>query len=104
MHYAELATASRPFASVQGRSGIGRERRITGFLPDTVDFPIVFWGALRAGVVPVPINPLLPSADDNRYVESLMRPALRPGEFAAWIAPPRIGIANRPDCFEYINI
>ena len=26
---------------------------------DTVDFPVVFWGALRAGVVPVPINTLL---------------------------------------------
>jgi 4-hydroxybenzoate-CoA ligase len=27
---------------------------------DTVDFPIAFWGAIRAGVVPVPINTLLP--------------------------------------------
>ena len=27
---------------------------------DTVDFPIAFWGAMRAGVVPVPINTLLP--------------------------------------------
>jgi 4-hydroxybenzoate-CoA ligase len=26
---------------------------------DTVDFPIVFWGALRAGIIPVPINTLL---------------------------------------------
>ena len=26
---------------------------------DTVDFPVVFWGALRAGVIPVPINTLL---------------------------------------------
>ena len=28
-------------------------------LLDTVDFPVAFWGALRAGVVPVPINTLL---------------------------------------------
>ena len=61
LHYAELATASRQFASALCRSGIGQERRIAVLLPDTVDFPIVFWGALRAGVVPVPINPLLPS-------------------------------------------
>ena len=27
---------------------------------DTVDFPIAFWGAIRAGVLPVPINTLLP--------------------------------------------
>ena len=26
---------------------------------DTVDFPVVFWGALRAGVIPVPVNTLL---------------------------------------------
>ncbi len=28
-------------------------------LLDTIDFPIAFWGAIRAGVVPVPINTLL---------------------------------------------
>ncbi len=28
-------------------------------LQDTIDFPIAFWGAIRAGVVPVPINTLL---------------------------------------------
>ena len=26
---------------------------------DTVDFPVVFWGAIRAGIVPVPLNTLL---------------------------------------------
>ena len=34
---------------------------------DTVDFPIAFWGALRAGVVPVPVNTLLP-ADITGYI------------------------------------
>ena len=29
---------------------------------DTVDFPIVFLGAIRAGVVPVPLNTLLTAA------------------------------------------
>ena len=38
---------------------MARERRIALLLLDTVDFPIAFWGALRAGVVPVPINTLL---------------------------------------------
>ena len=40
-------------------AGIGRERRVALLLLDTVDFPVAFWGALRAGVVPVPINTLL---------------------------------------------
>jgi 4-hydroxybenzoate-CoA ligase len=34
---------------------------------DTVDFPIVFLGAIRAGVVPVPLNTLL-TADQYAYV------------------------------------
>ena len=45
--------------SALARAGIGRERRMAMLLLDTVDFPIAFWGALRAGVVPVPINTLL---------------------------------------------
>ena len=36
-------------------------------LQDTIDFPIAFWGALRAGVVPVPINTLL-TPDTVAYI------------------------------------
>ncbi len=59
--YAELDAASARFAAGLQRAGIERERRIALVMLDTVDFPIVFWGALRAGVVPVPINTLLPA-------------------------------------------
>ena len=55
----DLATATRRFAGALTRSGIGRERRLVMLMQDTVDFPVVFWGALRAGVIPVPINTLL---------------------------------------------
>jgi 4-hydroxybenzoate-CoA ligase len=57
--YAELETATRQFAGALQTAGIDRERRILLLLQDTIDFPIAFWGALRAGVVPVPINTLL---------------------------------------------
>ena len=33
-----------------------------------------------------------------------MRPVQEPGAFAAWIAPPRIGIDNKPGDFEYVKI
>ena len=36
---------------------------------DTVDFPTVFWGALRAGVVPVCLNTLL-TTDQYEYMLS----------------------------------
>jgi 4-hydroxybenzoate-CoA ligase len=65
--YAELAAASARFAAGLRAAGIERERRIALVMLDTVDFPIAFWGALRAGVVPVPINTLLP-ADITGYI------------------------------------
>ncbi len=55
----ELVESTRRFAGALTRSGIGRERRLVMLMLDTIDFPIVFWGALRAGVIPVPINTLL---------------------------------------------
>ena len=47
---------------------------------------------------------MLPSADDNAFVQSLMRPVHAPGAYASWIAPPRIGIDNMPGDFEYVKI
>ncbi|MGD9614080.1 MAG: benzoate-CoA ligase family protein [Alphaproteobacteria bacterium] len=58
--YGELAAATARFAAGLRDAGIERERRIALVMLDTIDFPIAFWGALRAGVVPVPINTLLP--------------------------------------------
>jgi len=59
LSYAGLAAATHRFAGALPTAGVGRERRIALLLLDTIDFPIAFWGALRAGVVPVPINTLL---------------------------------------------
>jgi 4-hydroxybenzoate-CoA ligase len=67
--YAELHAASCRFASALAAAGIGRERRLAMLMLDTVDFPIAFWGAIRAGVVPVPINTLLP-AEQIAYILS----------------------------------
>jgi 4-hydroxybenzoate-CoA ligase len=61
LNYAELDAASAKFAAGLATAGIERERRIALVMLDTVDFPIAFWGALRAGVIPVPINTLLPA-------------------------------------------
>ena len=43
-------------------------------------------------------------ADDDDFIASLMQPVTTPGEFAGWIAPPRIGIDNKPGDFEYVKI
>jgi benzoyl-CoA 2,3-dioxygenase component B len=46
----------------------------------------------------------LPSADDGEFIKSLMKQVIEPGKFASWIAPPRVGIDNKPGDFEYVKI
>jgi 4-hydroxybenzoate-CoA ligase len=69
LSYAELRDASAKFAAALQAAGIARERRIALILLDAVTFPIAFWGALRAGVVPVPVNTLLPSEQVSYILE-----------------------------------
>ncbi len=60
--YEELHGATLRMANVlcgTGGLGIRREGRIAVLMLDTVDFPVVFWGAIRAGIVPVCLNTLL---------------------------------------------
>jgi benzoyl-CoA 2,3-dioxygenase component B len=46
----------------------------------------------------------LPGDSDKEFIESLMQPQFEPGKFASWIAPPKVGIDNRPGEFEYVKI
>ena len=65
--YGELQKQSRRVANMLRRLGVRREERVAMIMLDTVDFPIVFLGAIRAGIVPVPLNTLLTS-DQYAYV------------------------------------
>ncbi len=65
--YGELQKQSCRLANLLRRLSVRREERVAMIMLDTVDFPIVFLGAIRAGVVPVPLNTLLTS-DQYAYV------------------------------------
>jgi 4-hydroxybenzoate-CoA ligase len=65
--YGELQRQTRKLANLLRRLGVRREERVAMIMQDTVDFPVVFLGALRAGVVPVPLNTLL-TAEQYAYV------------------------------------
>src|SRR5665213_3352735 len=54
-------------ANMLRRLGVRREERVAMIMLDTIDFPVVFLGAIRAGIVPVPLNTLLTS-DQYAYV------------------------------------
>ena len=59
--YGELQGATRQMANLLTGLGLKREARVAMIMLDTVDFPICFWGAIRAGIVPIPMNTLLTS-------------------------------------------
>src|SRR5205814_2781915 len=47
--------------------GLRTEERLALLLYDTVDFPAAFWGAVRAGIVVLPLNTLL-NAEQYAYI------------------------------------
>jgi 4-hydroxybenzoate-CoA ligase len=59
LSYRALAEASGKMADLYERHGIHREARAAMIVLDRIEFPIIFWGSLKAGVVPVPLNTLL---------------------------------------------
>jgi len=49
--------------------GVARENRVLLILGDTPAFPEAFFGAMRVGAVPVPINPLYKASDYRFFLE-----------------------------------
>ncbi len=100
--YGALSQATRRFADALRQAGIGRERRVVILLQDTVDFPIAFWGAIRAGIVPVPINTLL-TPDVVAFIladtrtEAVVASAGIAKALAATLAGVRLVIVSQPD-------
>ena len=50
------------------------------------------------------MNEWLVNDSDYDFINSLMKACHQPGEYASWIAPPRVGINNQPVDFEYVRI
>src|SRR6202171_1471166 len=83
--YGDLQKQSCKLANLLRRLGVRREERVAMIMLDTTDFPVVFLGAIRAGIVPVPLNTRLTS-DQYAYVVAdcrarvlLISEALLPG-------------------------
>ena len=60
--YGRLAGETSRFAGALSRHGVRREERIAMIVQDQIEFPVIFWGAIKAGAIPVPLNTLLSSA------------------------------------------
>ena len=67
LSYGDLAGRVRRTAAALQAAGVRREERVLLLMHDCADWPVVFLGALYAGVVPVAVNTLL-TADDYAYM------------------------------------
>lgn len=85
--YGELADAAARVGPMLERLGLRREDRFAMIMLDTVEFPILFWGAIRAGIIPIPLNTLLP-VEQFRYILEDSRAK------ALFVSPPFLTIAE----------
>ena len=61
--YGTLCEHSNRAGNALRALGVQLEQRVLLCMLDTPDLPAVFWGAMKAGLVPVPVNTLLTTAD-----------------------------------------
>jgi benzoate-CoA ligase family protein len=80
--YGELQAASCRFGRGLQKLGLRPESRMVVLHLDAIEFPIAFWGAIRAGVIPIPLNTLLTPEqyaymiEDSRAEAILISPQL----------------------------
>jgi 4-hydroxybenzoate-CoA ligase len=67
--YGALGEDCARMARLLSDHGLAPETRVAVLVLDTVDFPVIFWGSIRAGVVPVALNTLL-TTEQYRYILS----------------------------------
>ncbi|HRE19565.1 MAG TPA: benzoate-CoA ligase family protein [Rhabdaerophilum sp.] len=60
--YADLQRQTGVVANALKRAGIKREERVAMLVLDQIEFPLIFWGAIKAGILPIPLNTLLATA------------------------------------------
>ena len=86
--YRDLQARSCQFARALQRMGLRQESRIALLLPDTVDYPVAFWGAVRAGIIVIPLNTWL-KPEQYAYILGDSRAALivASAELAKPLAP-----------------
>ena len=80
--YADFVNRVGRTSAALATLGVNREQRVLVCMLDTLEFAAVFWGAIRIGAVPVPVNTLLTGSDydymlrDSRAVALVVSDAL----------------------------
>ncbi len=66
--YPDLDERSARVAGLLGERGVGPGDRVGLVLPNVAEFPVLYYGVLRAGAVVVPMNPLLKAREVEYYL------------------------------------
>ena len=69
LSYADLVAAAGRVTTLLRSHGVGPGDRVGLVLPNVPAFPVLFYGALAAGAVVVPMNPLLKAREVRYYLE-----------------------------------
>ncbi len=78
LSYAQFSSLANRFATGLQRLGIKKGDRVAIALPNIPQYPIAFYGALRAGAVIVPTNPLYTEREMHRQLADPMLQRLYP--------------------------
>ena len=90
--YAELVANVNRCGNALVRLGLAPGQRLLMVVKDCPEFFYLFWGAIKAGIVPVPLNVLLSSLDYRVIIEdSACSAAVYSPEFAAQVEPALAG-------------
>src|SRR5258705_3455536 len=92
--FTDLAERTNRCATALTSLGLALEPRILVCLLDTIDFPAVFLGAIKAGLVPVAVNTLLTGADFDFMLRDSRAQALIVSEALLPVFKPILG--NQP--------
>ena len=68
--YADLHEQSSKLRHFFSKFKINREDRVIILMQDVISYPIIFWGCLKSGVVPVLLNTLLSSEVVNEIINN----------------------------------
>ena len=74
--YSELAERINRTGNALLNLGAGMETRILMCMLDTVDFVAMFWGAIKIGAIPIPVNTLLTTTDYDYMLRDSRAPML----------------------------
>lgn len=99
--YSQLAQATNRAGNMLKTLGLRPEARIAMIMDDSLAFPALFWGAIKAGIIPIPLNILLTAKDYREILADCRAQAVFVDEeLLATVAP---ALTNQP-CIQHVVI